>query len=150
MSRDLTRSTAALCSIAAVTLVYTRWLHVTNATIAALSFLVIVLITAAASRLWVAVATSVVAMACLNFFFLPPVGTWAIADPENLVALFAFLGVSLVASSLSSAARARAQEAQARAQLLEERKAADLARQDRKSTRLNSSHSRASRMPSSA
>ena len=50
-------------------------------------------------------------MLCLNFFFLPPVGTFTIADPQNWVALFAFLAVSLVASNLSAVARARTQEA---------------------------------------
>ena len=42
-----------------------------------------------------------------NYFFLPPVGTFTIADPQNWVALFAFLAVSLVASNLSAVARAR-------------------------------------------
>ncbi len=50
-------------------------------------------------------------MLCLNFFFLPPVGTFTIADPQNWVALFAFLAVSLVASNLSAVARARTEEA---------------------------------------
>ena len=50
-------------------------------------------------------------MLCFNFFFLPPVGTFTIADPQNWVALFAFLAVSLVASNLSAVARARTQEA---------------------------------------
>ena len=111
MSRDLARLIGALAGVAAVTFVYTQWLHVTNATIVALSFLVIVLITAAVSRLWVPVTISLVAMGCFNFFFLPAVGTLTIADPENWVALFTFLAVSLVASNLSSAVRARAQEA---------------------------------------
>ena len=59
----------------------------------------------------VAVVTSIAAMLCLNFFFLPPVGTFTIADPQNWVALFAFLAVSLVASNLSAVARARTEEA---------------------------------------
>src|SRR5688500_9721729 len=50
-------------------------------------------------------------MLCFNFFFLPPVGTWTIADPQNWVALFVFLAVSLVASRLSHVARARTAEA---------------------------------------
>ena len=50
-------------------------------------------------------------MLCFNFFFLPPVGTLTIADPQNWVALFAFLAVSLVASHLSTVARARTEEA---------------------------------------
>jgi two-component system sensor histidine kinase KdpD len=53
-------------------------------------------------------------MLVFNYFFLPPVGTLTIADPQNWVALFVFLAVSLVASSLSAAVRARAGEAVAR------------------------------------
>ena len=71
----------------------------------------VVLLVAATSRLRVAVMTSIAAMLCLNFFFLPPVGTFTIADPQNWVALFAFLAVSLVASNLSAVARARTEEA---------------------------------------
>ncbi|HZR24980.1 MAG TPA: DUF4118 domain-containing protein, partial [Vicinamibacterales bacterium] len=85
-----------------------------NASTAALMLLLIVLVVAATTRLWIAVTTSVVAMFCFNFFFLPPVGTFTIADPQNWVALFAFLVVSLVASNLSSVARARAKEAESR------------------------------------
>ena len=59
-------------------------------------------------------STSFAAMLAFNFFFLPPVGTLTIADPQNWIALFAFLAVSLVASNLSAVARARTQEAEAR------------------------------------
>ena len=102
---------AGIGAVAAVTFVYVRWLHVSNAATVSTTFLLIVLVVAATSRLWVAVVTSVVAMLCFNFFFLPPVGTLTIADPQNWVALFAFLAVSLVASNLSAVARARTQEA---------------------------------------
>ncbi len=114
MRRDVARAVAAVAAVAAVTAAYTRWLDVTNATTVALSFLLIVLVVAATSRLWVAVMTSVVAMFCINFYFLPPVGTLSIADPRNWVALVAFLAVSLVASNLSSVARTRTNEAVAR------------------------------------
>jgi two-component system sensor histidine kinase KdpD len=103
-----------VAAIAAVTLVYVKWLHVSNAATVSTTFLMIVLVVAATSRLWVAVVTSFVAMVTFNFFFLPPVGTLTIADPQNWVALFAFLAVSLVASNLSASARARAQEAMSR------------------------------------
>jgi two-component system sensor histidine kinase KdpD len=85
-----------------------------NPTTAALMLLLVVLVVAATTRLWIAVTTSVVAMLCFNFFFLPPIGTFTIADPQNWIALFAFLAVSLVASNLSSQARLRAREAEAR------------------------------------
>jgi two-component system sensor histidine kinase KdpD len=100
-----------LGAVAVVTLVYVSWLHVSNAAIVSTSFLMVVLFVAASARLWVAVVTSVAAMGAFNYFFLPPVGTLTIADPQNWVALVAFLVVSLVASQLSAAVRARAQEA---------------------------------------
>ena len=101
-------------AVLALTVLYTRWLGVHNSTTAALTFLMVVLVVAATSHLWAAITTSVVAVLCFNFFFLPPVGTFTIVDPQNWVALFAFLAVSLVASNLSSVARARAEEATTR------------------------------------
>jgi hypothetical protein len=111
MGRHFLRLAAAVGAVAAATFVYTHVIPVTNGTIVALTFLLIVLVVAATSALWTAVATSVAAMAAFNFFFLPPVGTLSIADPQNWVALFTFLAVSLVASNLSSRVRAREQEA---------------------------------------
>jgi len=78
-------------------------------------------------------------MVAFNFFFLPPVGTLSIADPQNWVALFTFLAVSLVASNLSSRLRAREREAvdrrddmarlfEERRQLLEARNEAEVSR----------------------
>ena len=104
---------AAAVSLAGLTLAY-RASDITNPTIVALSLLTVVLGVAASSTRRLAVATSVAAMLVFNFFFLPPVGTLTIADPQNWVALFVFLAVSLVASNLSAAVRARAQEAAAR------------------------------------
>jgi two-component system sensor histidine kinase KdpD len=103
-----------IVGIAGLTLLFTRWTQVSNATTVALSFLIVVLLVAATARLWAAVATSIAAMLAYNFFFLPPVGTFSIADPQNWVALIAFLAVSLVASNLSVVARARTLEAVAR------------------------------------
>lgn len=111
---DAWRAFAAVAAVAAVTAIYMRVLHVQNTTTVALTLLLVVLVVAATSRLWIAVATSVTAMLAFNYFFLPPVGTLTIADPQNWVALFTFLAVSLVASNLSSVARARAREAMAR------------------------------------
>src|SRR5262245_28768399 len=66
-----------------------------------------------------ATTASVVAMLCFNFFFLPPVGTFTIADPQNWVALVAFLLTAIVASQLSGRARRRNVEALARQRDLE-------------------------------
>ncbi len=60
------------------------------------------------------VLTAFLGAAAFNFFHLPPVGRFTVADERNWVALLAFLTVALVASSLAEAARARAREAEQR------------------------------------
>lgn len=59
----------------------------------------------------VGAVASVLAMFCFNFFFLPPLGTIAVADPTHWVALVAFLAASTLASRLVDTARTRADEA---------------------------------------
>jgi K+-sensing histidine kinase KdpD len=83
----------------------------TNATTVALSYLLVVLFVASAGDVVAAVVTSIVGTLSFNYFFLPPVGRFTIADSHNWVALAVFLVVSIVASRLSTAARAKAQEA---------------------------------------
>ena len=111
MRSDTSRLVGALAVVTAVTLVLGPWLQVTNAATVSTTYLLLILLVAATSRLRVAVLTSIAAVLCLNFFFLPPIGTLTIADPHNWVALFAFLVVSLVASHLSAAARSGKEEA---------------------------------------
>jgi two-component system, OmpR family, sensor histidine kinase KdpD len=93
---------------------------------AALALLLVVLVTATYGRLWIAIVVAVATTLGLNFFFLPPVGTFTIAHPQNWVALFAYLVTAVVASKLSAAAQARAREAIDR---VNERKAAEIVRQ---------------------
>jgi two-component system, OmpR family, sensor histidine kinase KdpD len=88
-------------------------LHI-NQTTVALMFLVMVLLTSAYWGLRYALVMSVLATACFNFFFLPPIGTFTIADPQNWVALFAFLVTALVASNLAERAREEAEGAKQR------------------------------------
>ena len=107
---DVLRALASMGAIAGLTAMYFSWLHVTNPTTVALSFLLVILFVAAASRLWVAVAASVTAALAFDFFFLPPVGTFNINDPQDWIAFFSFITVSLVASQLSLVARTREHE----------------------------------------
>ena len=62
---------------------------------------------------------SIAATLTFNFFFLPPVGRFTIADPQNWVALFSFLTTALIASHLSGEVKRRAMDAVARQQDLE-------------------------------
>ena len=98
---------AAVCALIAVC----HWLLPVNATTVALLMLLLVLFTATKWGLAEAIFTSVTAVLGFNFFFLPPVGTFTIADPENWVALFVFLVTAVTVSQLSSQAKRRAEEA---------------------------------------
>ncbi|MFL6415214.1 MAG: ATP-binding protein [Bryobacteraceae bacterium] len=92
--------------------------HVNSAT-AGFTFLVLILGIATRARLSEAIAASILSVAAYNFFFLPPIGTFTIADPQNWVALLAFLVTAVTASQLSASARDRAEEARARQEELE-------------------------------
>jgi two-component system sensor histidine kinase KdpD len=96
--------------VAVVTALCSRVLSV-NASTAGFAYLIAVLGIATAWGLVEAIAASVAAMLCFNFFFLPPIGRFTITDPENWVALFAFLATALVASHLSDRAKKQAEEA---------------------------------------
>ena len=60
----------------------------------------------------VGVATSLLATACYNYYFLPPLHTFHIDDPRNWTAMTAFLLAALVVTRLVLAARAQAAEAE--------------------------------------
>src|SRR5579864_5560121 len=81
-----------------------------NPTTVALAFVIAVVIVSANWGLRPAVFLALLATLAFNYYFLPPFGTLTIADPQNWVALFAFLVTSLIASRLSERARREAQE----------------------------------------
>ncbi len=103
-------SVLALAAVAAVTYLDFRVLAVNNAT-AAFFYLLVVLAFATRAGIEASVTASLASMLCYNFFFLPPVGTLTVADPQNWVALGAFLVTAVTASHLSAQARKQAQEA---------------------------------------
>ena len=108
----------ALAIVAGITIFYREGVRV-NATTAALTFLLAIL---AVSTVWgiaVSVFMSIAAMFAFNYYFLPPIGTLTIRDPQNWVALFAFLVVSVLASHLSTRANQQAQVASARRREIE-------------------------------
>src|ERR1700682_2665688 len=103
----------SLTVVAGISLFYRQILHV-NQTTVALSFLLAILAVSAVWGMAVSVAMSLAAVVAFNYFFLPPVGTLTIADPQNWVALFAFLVSSIMGSQLSSRIRTEADEAHQR------------------------------------
>ena len=108
--RDSAFLIGGLALIAAATVVL-RAIPDVSPTTVALALLLIVVAVATLSRLSIATVISVVAMLVLNYFFLPPVGAFTIADPQNWIALIVFLIVAVIASNLSASAQARTREA---------------------------------------
>ncbi len=99
--------------MAAIVAVYRMVLQV-NPTTVALTLLLLILSLAARWGLRYAVVLSIAATLCYNFFFLPPVGTLTITDPQNWLALLAFLSTSVIASRLSARIREEATAAKLR------------------------------------
>ena len=82
-------------------------IHV-NSTTVAFAFLLGILVVAALWGLQYAIFMAVVATLAYNYFFLPPVLKFTVADPQNWVAMFAFLVTAIIASHLSERARREA------------------------------------------
>ena len=99
--------------LAAIVFLYKHMLHANNTTVA-LTLLLLVLVLAGNWGLRYAVGASVAAAILFNYFFLPPVGTFTIADTQNWIALFAFLGTAIYASHLASRIREESEDANAR------------------------------------
>jgi two-component system, OmpR family, sensor histidine kinase KdpD len=96
-----------------ISFLYRRFLHV-NQTTVALTFLVLILVTASRLRLSYSLYLSVLCALLYNFFFLPPVGTFVVVDPQNLVALVVFLCTSVLVSHLAESQRQEARISQIR------------------------------------
>jgi two-component system, OmpR family, sensor histidine kinase KdpD len=113
LPRTVIRYVVAVSAVFLITIFFRR-IHVNNPTTVALTFLLTVLIVSTVWGLRVSVFMAVVATLTFNFYFLPPVGTFTIADPQNWVALFAFLVTAVIASQLSARARREALNANER------------------------------------
>jgi two-component system, OmpR family, sensor histidine kinase KdpD len=106
------RYAATLGALAFLVWVYIHLL--VNPTTVALSFLLVVLFVASRWGLTIAITISVVATLAFNYYFLPPVHTFTIVDPQNWIALLAFLVSAILASRLSERARRETENANRR------------------------------------
>jgi two-component system sensor histidine kinase KdpD len=73
-----------------------------------LVFLAAVLASAVQYGLGPSICAVLLSVLCYNFFFLPPLYTLTIADPQNVIALFFFLIVAVLTSSLTAGTRTQA------------------------------------------
>jgi two-component system, OmpR family, sensor histidine kinase KdpD len=107
------RFAASILLVAAIVALYNVVLTVNNTTVA-LTLLLAVLAVSAVWGLAEATVASIVAVLGFNYYFLPPVHTFTIEDPQNWVALGAFLVTAVTASQLSVRVRRRAAESETR------------------------------------
>jgi two-component system sensor histidine kinase KdpD len=105
--------TAAL--IAGITAIASALFHILNLGNVALLYLLPVMVAASLFGLRTGLFAGIVCSLAYNFFFLPPVGSLSVSNPENLISIFVLLGVAIVTSQLTSRVRAQADLAAASA-----------------------------------
>jgi two-component system, OmpR family, sensor histidine kinase KdpD len=110
---QILRFAASAAVVTLIIFVYTRWLHV-NPTTVGFTFLLAILIVSTVWGLRYAIFTAVLATIAYNYFFLPPLYQFTIADPQNWIALFAFLFTAVIASQLSDRARRETEQSNQR------------------------------------
>src|SRR5881275_3658426 len=79
--------------------------------------LVLVLVVTVSAIAWgsgPALITALLSVFCFNYFFIPPIHTFTIAEPQNWIAFVVFVATAVAVGQLSSRARNRAEEAEAR------------------------------------
>lgn len=106
------RYAAAALAIAAATLLLVPFRQNINSATVALGYLLVILFVAILGRSAPALLSAVLAGLCFNFFFLPPFHTFAIADPQNWIALFAFFLTAIAVGHLSASAKRRSEAAE--------------------------------------
>ena len=103
-----------LASIAVALLTFVSFQLRVNLTIACLLYLTMVALMSVMDGLVPSVYVSIIAVLCLNYFFVQPLFSLDVADPLDIVALIAFVGTALLITYLMSR-RKRAEEALSRA-----------------------------------
>ncbi|MEO7054854.1 MAG: sensor histidine kinase KdpD, partial [Rhizomicrobium sp.] len=83
-------------------------------------FLVPVLVSAVFFGRWPSFVTALMSVLAYNFFFLPPLYTFTIADPNNWLSFAILLFVAIIAGNLAARVRAQADLAAARAAAMTE------------------------------
>jgi len=104
-----------LAGVVAVTALASALFHILNLGNVALLYLLPVMAAASLYGLRTGLFAGIVSSLAYNFFFLPPVGTLSVSNPENIISIFVLLGVAIATSQLTSRVRAQADLAAASA-----------------------------------
>lgn len=101
--------------IAGITAIASALFHILDLGNVALLYLLPVMVAASLFGLRTGLFAGIACSLAYNFFFLPPVGTFSVSNPENLVSIFVLLGVAVATSQLTARVRAQADLATASA-----------------------------------
>jgi len=99
-----------LGSVAIALLTFVCFRLQVRAGIAALVYLIVVVLLSATDAFVPSVLVSIVAVLCLNYFFIPPILSLRVGNPLDILALVAFLGAAWLITRLMFLRR-RAEEA---------------------------------------
>lgn len=91
--------------IAIVTLLGTLIAGLGNITNIALLYLLPVMLAAARFGLWTGIASGLISSLAYNFFFIPPLYTFTIEDPQNIITVVVLLAVAIGASHMAGRLR---------------------------------------------
>jgi two-component system sensor histidine kinase KdpD len=110
----------AIVAVAFTTIVLVPLRDSVNSTTIALVYLLVAVLVSTFFQRWAALTSAILAALAFNYFFLPPLYTLTIAEPQNLVSLFVFLAVAITVGHLSAVSNKRRAEAEQLYKELEE------------------------------
>jgi len=115
-ARPYAFSLAAVAISLAVAEAVEPWFGIENVDLVFMTGIVAV---AARYGLWPSLLAGVVASLCYNFFFMPPLYTFTIADPTNVLAFCFFIVMAVIVSNVAARVRTQAVTATTRARTTE-------------------------------
>src|ERR1035438_1733636 len=98
------------CAIIAATTFLAYGLHFPLVT-AGFIYLLVVVVVSLVYGIWQATFVSLIAVSCLNYFFIPPILSFSVSDPRDWIALVSFQVCALLVSKLSSREQTLARDA---------------------------------------
>lgn len=104
LGRALRSYALGLLAVMLITVIY-RHMPLANVTTVGFTFLLAILVAAAVSGFGTSTLMSVAATLAYDYFFIPPIGEFNISDPQDWIALTAFLITASVGSALSYSTR---------------------------------------------
>src|SRR6202790_3115273 len=95
----------SMMSVGLVTAVLLLFDRAIAANLVPIAYLIPVIVAATRWGIWPATLTSIAGMAAADFFFFPPIYSFQVDDPQEVIDLLLFLVVALVSSNLASRLR---------------------------------------------